>query len=271
MNKKIIIFCAASVALLSIAVYLIGFLGNDFASDNGKETEGVESETQDPIELIYNENLNIEDKTSLVARAELSVEDLSGIVESFDNSISVIAMKRICSEDIEKAYEIAEEILKKELSALSDDKQIAACLGVAVYFEKNSAMSPNKQEAIDRLKEIFNSSSNQLVRDQAIYALARICDYELFADIIKDEKIDIELKITVIERNIDIMLEKISTSNSFEDISAIAVAMKIIPVDEIGDALESAVTSGKFEDGEELQELIEYIKVNGVRGMYKQE
>ena len=61
---------------------------------------------------------------------------------------------------------------------------------------------------IPMLKQIYEQNPSPLVRDQAVYAMARICDYELFTWLIENENIDDTLKISVIERNFRLMKDQ---------------------------------------------------------------
>ena len=70
--------------------------------------------------------------------------------------------------------------------------------------------------------------------------------------IFKDNKTCHELKISVIERNVELMKEQRSKSESINDIDSVILAMDILPIINIAEELSNAVENGKLESSEEL-------------------
>ncbi|MBP0989245.1 MAG: hypothetical protein J6S92_13350, partial [Oscillospiraceae bacterium] len=109
------------------------------------------------------------------------------------------------------------------------------------------------------------------VKDQAVYAMARICDYELFTWLIENEKIDDTLKVSVIERNYRLMLDQIAKAESPDDIRAVTEAMRLHPILEIGDVLQAAVDQGRLSASDELRSVIADTQKNGIHAVDKYE
>ena len=119
------------------------------------------------------------------------------------------------------------------------------------------------------MKKIFEQGGSEQVKNQAIYALGRICDYDLFKWIIEHKSINKYTKISVAERNYRPMLKWIEEAKSEDDILAVMEAMEICPTLEIADALEASVKQGKLPNSEELNSVIDYTRKNGIPAVDK--
>lgn len=129
----------------------------------------------------------------------------------------------------------------------------------------------SKKLYVELIKDIYSTNDSSLVKDQAIYALARICDYELFSWLIYSEDIDFDLKVTVIERNINLMQKQILESNSIDDIQAIVYAMNLHPIINIANEITRAIENGNLEKNDELTDLVNKISKEGIMVVNKYE
>ena len=121
------------------------------------------------------------------------------------------------------------------------------------------------------LKQIFGQADSETVQDQAIYAMGRLHDYELFTWIIENDQVVFPLKVTVIERNVQLMKDRISTAKSADDIRTVCAAMKLHPVTDIAPVLRDAIAKGTLPDSEEMRLLIREIETNGIKSVGKYE
>lgn len=232
------------------------------------------------IQLLDNNDISEDTKVYIVATGDFSTAELSSIFTSYDDDISVVAMKRITAISCEEALSLALNVLNGDAKDATDEKCIAAFLGFAAYCESNSnteagkvqMSTEKKQSIISLIKTLYATSSNERVKDQAIYALARIADYDLFAYIIESEDIDFDLKVTTVERNIGLLLEIIASETALsEKMDVIIEAMEILPVAEVGEALQLAVDEGRLDADESVSNVIDYIEAEGLEGIYKYE
>jgi len=92
--------------------------------------------------------------------------------------------------------------------------------------------------------------------------MANLKDFDVFTYIINSNEIDKDLKITAIQQNLNVMLEKIDGSFSTEELNLILTAMQIHPIFEIGDALAAALEKNQVpkEKEKEVEEVIRFIK-----------
>ncbi len=224
------------------------------------------ADPEDLLELIDNSSIAEKTRSYIVSLGDFSIEELSDVFKRTNDSVCVTAMKRICAIDIKKANELAQDILKSDASDISDSKMISSFLGTAAYYENEASADPKqKSEAVSKIKEEFNTSQSDSVKNQAIYALARICDYDLFEYMIQNDNVNSYLKVTVIERNIPLMSEEISRASSEKEISVILDAMEMHPIIEVGDALKEALSQGKIEESDRILKIIKHIEENGIK------
>jgi hypothetical protein len=98
-----------------------------------------------------------------------------------------------------------------------------------------------------------------------------MADDEVFKYIIESEDIDFYLKVTTIERNIPLMVNTVRKAACVEEIQTVITAMKLHPITEVGQALSKAVSSEILPKTQEIEEIIEYIKKEGIGGVDKYE
>ena len=231
------------------------------------------------ISLLDDNDIAQETKEYIVALGDFSTTELSTIFEDNNSSIAVVAMKRIAVVDEELAFELAMPIFTTANKTMTSEQYVAACLGAAQFFEKYTPKSAEEEAMFLKMKEqmstqlqsLYSTYPNDLVKDQAIYAMARMGDYDLFEYIIESESIDFDLKVTTIERNVELMVEKVSAATSLEDISTIIIAMQLHPIADGGNALSNAVSNGRLTATAEITALINYIETNGIEGVNKYE
>lgn len=223
------------------------------------------------VALTDNTELNKESKEYIVALSDLSNEELKDIYYKNDNSVAIIAMKKLMIADSKMAFEIASKMLLGESQKISDNKFLSIFLGIGEYYSKYDIKDGQKDLIIEKMKELFNISENDIIKDNIVYSMARMQDFELFKYIIESENIDTELKISTIERNINLLVEKASIKTSQDELFYIIKAMRIHPILEVGEALKTSSAKGLQTESSELFEIIEYIKNNGIKGVHKYE
>ena len=224
------------------------------------------------LDLINDQSISTETKEYIVANGKFSVDELSEIFRRTDGKTATIAIKRISAQNSERAMQLVDEFVKNDDDSISDEKNISICLGIAEYYEEHTTpedIQAMKNIYIPMMKKIFEQGGSEQVKDQAIYALGRICDYDLFKWIIEHKSINKYTKISVAERNYRPMLKWIEEAKSEDDILAVMEAMEIRPTLEIADALEASVKQGKLPDSEELNSVIDYIRKNGIPAVDK--
>ena len=224
------------------------------------------------LSLLDNSEISDETKEYIVAISDFTIDELHDIFKNSNGKTSIVAMKRIAANNPEMAFELVDSM--RVDSTNTDDEYISFCLGTASFFEEKTykmSQSEIKDHYVAKLKDIYSKNDNQLVKDQAIYALGRICDYDLFTWIINSEDIDFELKVSVIERNIELMKNQISKSKSINDMNTIILAMEMHPIVNIAEELSKAIENEELERCEELSEIINKINNEGIRLVDKYE
>lgn len=237
------------------------------------------ADPSDLLALLDDDGVAQETKEYIVALGDFSTTELSSIFNSHNDNIAVVAMKRIAVIDDQLALELAVPVFSASNKKITDSKYIAAFLGVAEYCENHIGDTTEeaalalklKDQVVPIMQSLYNTSSNELMKDQAIYAMARMGDYDVFAYIIESEDIDFDLKVTTIERNVDVMIEKISTATTLEEIDVIISAMRLHPIIEVGEALEMAISEGKLAATRDTSSIISFIENNGIEGVNKYE
>lgn len=235
-----------------------------YAAD-GYDSSEIRSLLDDP---------KIEENTRacIVSNCDFSKDDLCDIFRKCDGLTAVTAMKKIANADSDAAMQLVDEFVKS--GSRSDEKYQSVCLGIAQYYEEHHTqedLEAMQTVYIPMLKQIYEQNQSPLVRDQAVYAMARICDYELFTWLIENENIDDTLKISVIERNYRLMKAQVERAESEDDMRAVMEAMRILPTNEIADEMQRAVDAGKLPASEELLSLIGEIRREGVPAVDKYE
>ena len=229
--------------------------------------------------LLEDESIDPATKEYIVSKGDFSKNELCEIFQSNKDTTAVIAMKKLAVLDEDLAYELAVPILTISDNQATSEQYISACLGIAQYYENHKLSSEEdrdgflkmKESAITELKKLYDTSTDELVKNHAIYALARMADDEVFKYIIESEEIDFYLKVTTIERNVPLMVSAVRKASSMEEIQTVIDAMKLHPITEVGQALSKAVSSEILPKTQEIEEVIEYIKKEGIGGVDKYE
>lgn len=223
------------------------------------------------IELLHNENISLNIKNHIVSLADLTLMQLSDIYCKFDGSFIVIAMKKMITLDNLYAYTLSKDIIFNRTRETSDDKLLSSCIAIGEYYNINNISIKNDDPILNELKELYLLSKNELLRDQAIYALGKMNNLDVFENILDNNTIDKELKITTIENNVDLIINKINKNYSNNDFILINKAMRIHPVLDVGEALEKNIlkinTYNLSQTENEVLELIDFIEQNGVKGV----
>ena len=224
------------------------------------------------LALLDDTELSEETKEYITSHCGFTADELSEIFRSTDGRTAVIAIQRISAENSEAAMQLVREFTESGDGSIPEEKAAALCLGIAQYYEEHREpedIAAMKDIYIPMMKKLLQEAQSQRVRDQAVYALGRICDYELFAWLMENGSLDRSLKISVTERNYRPMKRWIEEAESEEDILAVTEAMEIYPILEIADALEKAIEQGTLEDTERLRSVIEHIREKGIPAVDK--
>lgn len=212
----------------------------------------------------------------IIDLADLSIDELKRIYLSNNDSIATVAMKKILVTDDSTGFHLAKSTLDSK--GITDDKLIASFLAIGEYYSNNKTDYDlsERNQIINKMKYYFDNSSNDLVKDNAIYSFARFNDFELFKYIIDNENIDFELKVSSIERNGQLLIDKIRSLGTTEsldiDYKYIVKAMQMHPLVEVGEALKESISTKIIlrQDYETIQ-LIKFIEENGIEGALKYE
>ena len=225
------------------------------------------------LDLIEDSQVGQSAKTMLVTHAGLNSKELSSYVKDDFDGMTVSAMKRLCVSDPDKAFEISSPILKKEVADASDEQKTAACLGFAEYYENQSdqVKLKLKEEYWPLLKEISKERSGAIPGDQAVYAMIRMRDYDVLRDLLIDDPVDRDLKISAIDSCYKVIIQEIQKCDSVDDVDVAIESLKIIPIIDIAVALKEAVESGQIKADDELMMLIDKSIENGTPGVNKYE
>ena len=232
-------------------------------AENGYDAEKMTALLDDP-------DIAEVTKTHIVSRLDYPVDKLCEIFREFDDRTAVVAMQKLNISNPGKALQLVDELLASDQNATEFPfgKYKAICLGIANYYEKSDSpeeAAEIRSQYVPVLKNIYSKSNSGLVKDQAIYALARMCDKELFSWLIESDQIDSELKGSVIERNIRLMKDMIASAKSEDDIRSVIHAMNLHPIYALAEPLQKAVEQGNLPASEELLQLIDDLQNNGVR------
>ena len=232
-------------------------------AENGYDAEKMTALLDDP-------DIAEVTKTHIVSRLDCPVDKLCEIFREFDDRTAVVAMQKLNISNPGKALQLVDELLASDQNATEFPfgKYKAICLGIANYYEKSDSpeeAAEIRSQYVPVLKNIYSKSNSGLVKDQVIYALARMCDKELFSWLIESDQIDSELKGSVIERNIRLMKDMIASAKSEDDIRSVIEAMNLHPIYALAEPLQKAVEQGNLPASEELLQLIDDLQNNGVR------
>lgn len=224
------------------------------------------------LALLDDSDIADETKDYIVSIGDFSAEELVEIFRMYDSQISVTAIKRLAAVAPDKLANLVEESTSSDHEEVSDEKNRAICLAIAGYYEDCT----NKEEAdvvreqfAPVLKQFYEQSNSELVQDEAIYALGRICDNEWFAWIIDNNSINKYTKISVIERNFKMLKAMVESTKSEEEISSVIKAMKLHPLLDIGESLQIAIDKGTLPKSDELESLIAFIQKEGIKAVDK--
>lgn len=224
------------------------------------------------IPLFYNSHLSIGAKESIIIKSDFTVDELEKICNDYDNSFSVLAMKKLMGMDLNRAYKFSTNLLLNSNTRITDNDLYIAALGIEKYFSKATNGDESKKDVVSVLKKNIEARPNikeDITRDRVVYALSKSQDFEDFKYIIYNEKIDDELKISAIESNLSLIIKKIESGLTDEDFKCIETAMHILPINEIGEALTQNLDKSMIINKSEAIKLIEFIRKNGVSGVFK--
>lgn len=186
--------------------------------------------------LFYGSNLSVKSREEIIKNCDFSVDELSGICYDYDNSFSVIAMKKLIEINPEKAFDISYDIIFDQKLENNSNKLYIAALGIFESYKNNSLSYDAKAEISLRIREIFERRahlSNDLAVTQLILVLSSNKNFEDYKYLIQNPGIELEVKKNLIEKNIDLFLEILENQPSDEDLRTISLAMNILPIREV--------------------------------------
>lgn len=221
------------------------------------------------LNLIDSGKIKESSKDYIVAKSNLNTMQLSSLIENNNDSVSVVAMKKLMVEEPNKAFEIARSILDKPSDITTDEKMWAACLGIGEYYNKSVIDNEQKNVIVEQLKTLHKTSNSDFLKDKIVYSLANMQDFDVFSYIIKNDDIDDALKVSSIERNVQLLVNKTRSNLSSDELECIITAMEIHPILDIGKALEKSIENGNIVTRSDISSTIQHIENHGVEGVYK--
>jgi len=228
-------------------------------------------ETESLIPLLNGESLSDNAKGYMVAIGKLPTTQLKKIIDSFDNEVTVIAMKKLLVADKDLAFQVGEKILLETATEVSNEKLIAAFLAVGGYYYSNPDIETNKERISEKLKTIFVNHNDELVRDNAIYALSKMRSDELLEYILDNEDIDNSLKISAVDRNLKRLAKLAQEFTSEHELELVLKAMNVLPILEIGELLLNNKNLENYSHITKVAETLEFIEKNGMKGVFKED
>ena len=228
-------------------------------------------EIESLIPLLNGESLSDNAKGYMVAIGKLPTTQLENIIDSFDNEVTVIAMKKLLVADKDVAFQVGKKILLETTTEVSNEKLIAALLAVGGFYYSNPDVETNKELISEKLKAIFLTHHDELVRDNAIYALSKMRSDELLEYILDKKDIDTSLKISAVDRNLKRLAKLAQEFTSEHELELVLKAMNVLPILEIGELLLNNKNFENYSHSTKVAETLEFIEKNGMKGVFKYE
>ncbi len=223
------------------------------------------------LELIYDKRISAGAKGMLFSRGKLETRDLVDIIVVGTPEITTLAMKVLCVRDEDEAFKWAASVLKGERLNVSDEQRTCACIGFTAYYEKQDphVKEELKTEYLPILRKIGKEQPGTILGDKAVYSMIYMRDYGVIRELLLDENLDYELKVSAIDTCYGTLIDEIEKNTSLDRIDAVIKSLEIHPVIDVAEALEKAIEDGRYIKDEEIMLLIEQSKDNGVRGVNK--
>jgi len=228
-------------------------------------------EIESLIPLLNGKSLSYNAKGYLVAIGKLPTTQLENLIDSFDNEVTVIAMKKLLVADKGVAFQVGERILLETTTEVSNEKLIAALLAIGGFYNSNPDVETNKELISEKLKTIFATHSDELVRDNAIYALSKMRSDEILEYILDNKDIDNSLKISAVDRNLKRLAKLAQEFTSEHELVLVLKAMNVLPILEIGELLMNNSNLENYSHMTEVAETLGFIEKNGMKGVFKYE
>ena len=162
-------------------------------------------------------------------------------------------------------------MLKGERLNVSDEQRTCACIGFTAYFEKQDphVKEDLKTEYLPILRKIGKEKPGTILGDKAVYSMIYMRDYEVIRELLFDENLDYELKVSAIDTCYGTLIDEIEKNTSLDRIDAVIKSLEIHPVIDVAEALEKAIEDGRYIKDEAIMLLIEQSKDKGVRVVNK--
>lgn len=229
-----------------------------------------EDNNDELLELIESGTIHKSSNDYIVAKSNYTPSQLATIIENNNDSVAVVAMKKLMVDEPEKAFAISTNILSNPLkNNITDEKMWVACLGIGEYYSQFKNSNTQKQDIVEEMKRLYDATDSDFLKDKIIYSLSNMEDFDVFAYIINNEHIDDILKVSAIERNVELLVHKAKSKMSQEELDCIVTAMEIHPILDVGKVLQQSVESGMVLAKQDLSNTIKYIENNGIEGVYK--
>lgn len=202
-------------------------------------------------------------KYAIVAQAPFDRQELMTVYNETDSLETIASMKKLYATDRESAIELARNTILSE--SPSESKVLAATVCISDYYLENIQKNPQECALIiDTLWKFYDECTDEIVKNNIVYALARTNDFKTFADIIRDPGMNFYLKVSAVEFNKDKMVEMLAQDIQNEQLDVILEAMQIAPWKCVGIALNDSIKEGRIKTNEELTKIIHFIEEEGI-------
>ncbi|MBR5367641.1 MAG: hypothetical protein IK138_00025 [Lachnospiraceae bacterium] len=225
------------------------------------------------LDLIFNKRISAGAKGMLISCESLKTKDLVDIMEGGAEEITTMAMKVLCVRNADEAFKWAAQILTFQKAMVSDEQKTCACLGFSAYYDQQEVHKKEalKEEYLPVLREISREKKGTILGDNAVYSMIQMRDYEVIRELLFDEQLDFDLKVSAIDTCYSVLIEEIEKNTSFDRIDAVIKALEIHPVRNVAEALEKAIEDERYPEDEEIMQLIKNAIQDGVWGVDKHE
>lgn len=229
-------------------------------------------ENEELLDLLSSDYLSKDTKEYFFSIGEFDSAELEKLYYEYDDEFGDVIMKRFLMADPNKAQKIAVDGLLNIDSMYTNEKIVGNLIGSGNFVKNNkNYLSRSDIEKIeDKIIDVYYNSDNELVQDQAIYALSNMCDFDVFTNIIGNDEYDFLLKVSAIEKNVKVILNKLESKPTEEELVTILKAMNLHPISDVGDKLETLDISSLSKNVLDMKTQTEiFIKNNGVEGVFR--
>lgn len=199
-------------------------------------------------DLLYEDEIDDKLKQRITNIVEFNSEDMP-LLEGMINKGGLnafYALKGASKIDTKKAYEISKNIIANNKNK-TEEEVSGAILVTSKYLKekKNNKENINKEmeEFLDESLEIFNDSSNRSIKDAIAYSISDIKSEKTIKSLLKDYKLDNEVKMFAIDQNYMILENILKNNPSEDDIYMVIESMKTLPIKDFEDEFKGLLES----------------------------